>query len=72
MRLYYQDSDNKITPVDYVYDVDAALKIVNEYVVARTGKDAPYIKMWQEDKFETIKIDFGSWSEFFILKIYED
>lgn len=70
MELYFRNSKNKETKVAEVLSIDEALKIITKYVRAKQGKDFFYTRYWSVPEKNYTKFDFGSWTEFFILRGY--
>ena len=64
MKLFFLKDDKKLFLGEFSTNKDIWKKIYG--YCEEKGIDIPYIRLWNED--ESIKIDYGNWSNFFVVE----
>lgn len=67
MKLYFIDRDKKEILVNDDVDRNTYVAAMRKYLKGRNIEMTKYWREWEESAPRRIVIDFGSWSEFFVL-----
>lgn len=68
MELFFKKGYDKEVKIAEVTDINEALKIITKYVRAKQGSEFFYTRYWIDSEQGYTQFDFGSWTDFFILR----
>ena len=66
MEVYFLNNEGEIKLIHLAKDSQDAQTAMNNYLEFNNYQKPRYFRYWLEDEYT--KCDFGSWSEFFLIK----